>query len=51
MSNALWTVADYATYAVLHRPDGSAAGRIHVIAEAHEIARAMNAAKKEATDG
>lgn len=40
----LWTVADYETYAVLCRPDGSAAARFHVIAEAHAAARAMNAA-------
>ncbi len=39
----LWTVADHDTYAVMHRPDGSAAARFHVIAEAHEAARAMNA--------
>lgn len=45
----LWTVADHATYAVLHRPDGTPAARFHVIAEAHEAARAINAAK-EATD-
>lgn len=40
---ALWTVADHDTYATLHRPDGTIAARFHVIAEAHEAARAMNA--------
>jgi hypothetical protein len=39
---ALWTVADQATYAVLHRPDGTAAARFHVIAEAHQAAAALN---------
>lgn len=43
MSAPLWTVSDHSTYAVLHRPDGSQAARFHVIAEAHEAARAMNA--------
>lgn len=49
MRDTPWTVADYATYAVLLRPDGTPAGRIHVIAEAHEIARRMNAATPAAT--
>jgi len=40
---ALWTVADHDTYATLHRPDGTIAARFHVIAEAHEAARAMSA--------
>lgn len=39
----LWTVADHDTYATLHRPDGTIAARFHVIAEAHDAARAMNA--------
>ena len=39
----LWTVATHDTYAVLHRPDGTAAARFHVIAEAHEAAARMNA--------
>jgi hypothetical protein len=39
---AMWTVSDQATYAVLHRPDGTAAARFHVIAEAHAAAAALN---------
>jgi hypothetical protein len=39
---ALWTVADHDVYAVLHRPDGTAAARFHVIAEAHQAAKALN---------
>lgn len=38
----IWTVADFATYAVLCRPDGSAAARFHVIAEAYIAAEAIN---------
>lgn len=44
MTDARWTVSDHDTYAVLHRADGTAAARFHVIAEAHAAARAMNAA-------
>lgn len=43
MSPPIWTVANHDTYAVLHRPDGTAAARFHVIAEAHEVAARMNA--------
>ena len=43
MTDARWTVSDHDTYAVLHRADGTAAARFHVIAEAHAAARAMNA--------
>ena len=39
---ALWTVANHDTYATLHRPDGSAAARFHVIAEAHAAACLLN---------
>jgi hypothetical protein len=43
----IWTVADQATYAVLHRPDGTAAARFHVIAEAHQAAAALNNSNQE----
>lgn len=43
MSPPIWTVANHDTYAVLHRPDGTAAARFHIIAEAHAAARALNA--------
>jgi len=39
-----WTVSEFPTYAVLCRPDGTAAARFHVIAEAHMACRAINAA-------
>lgn len=47
MMPGIWTVADQSTYAVLHRPDGTPAARFHIIAEAHEAARAINAAIKD----
>jgi len=47
----VWTVADFATYAVLCRPDGSAAARFHVIAEAHAAARAINNAHAQGAGG
>lgn len=42
----LWTVANHDTYAVLHRPDGSAAARFHVIAECEAVARVLNGAMR-----
>jgi len=47
----LWTVADYETYAVLCRPDGSAAARFHVIAEAYMAAEAINNACAQGAGG
>lgn len=47
MMPGIWTVADHSVYAVLHRPDGTPAARFHVIAEAHEAARAINARRIE----
>lgn len=40
----LWTVSNLDTYAVLCRPDGTAAARFHVIAEAYMACAAINAA-------
>ena len=41
-----WTVREHDTYATLHR-DGSDVpiARVHVIAEAHEMCRALNIAR------
>lgn len=43
----VWTVSDYATYAVLCRPDGTSAARFHVIAEAYAVAKLINAAEEK----
>ena len=52
MTAATWTVSDYDVYAVLCRPDGTAAARFHVIAEAYMACAAINAAEeKEAGRG
>lgn len=43
----LWTVANHDVYAVLCRPDGTAAARFHVIAEAYAVAKLINAAEEK----
>ncbi len=44
---ALWSVRNLDTSAVLCRPDGTAAARFHVIAEAYMACAAINAAKEK----
>lgn len=44
MASDQWSWKDCGTYAVLLRPDGTIAGRIHVIAEAEQIAKWINEA-------